>query len=166
MRHEEIRRLLPGVFQAAAAPGTALAALLALMERLHAPTEARLANLDEVLDPRRAPDEFVPFLARWVDLDVELAMGPERLRVLVALGAELSRWRGTARGLTAFLEAATGMTGFKVDDAVRDKRGRTRPFHIRVTAPASLQPYHEQLEAIALREKPAYVTIDLPLTFA
>ena len=166
MRRDEIQRLLPGVFQAAAGEGTPLAALLGLMEWLHGPTEARLARVDRILDPRRAPEDFVPFLARWVDLDPDLAMGPDRLRVLVALGAELSRWRGTARGLTAFLEAATGMTGFRVDDAVRDARGRIMPFHLRVTAPAALRPYHEQLEAIVLREKPAYVTIDLPLTFA
>jgi phage tail-like protein len=166
MKAAEIRRLLPGIFQSAAARGTPIDALLRLMEQLHAPTEDRIASLDELLDPRRAPDDFVRFLATWVDLDPDLALGPERLRALVALGAELSRWRGTVRGLTAFLEVATGMSGFKVDDAVPDEQGRIRPFHLRVTAPAALAPYAPQLEAIVLREKPAYVTIDLPLTFA
>jgi phage tail-like protein len=164
MRREEIRRLLPAVFQAASGDDTPLGALLGLMEELHASTERRLTTLDEILDPARTPEACVPFLARWVDLDPELAMGTERLRVLVALGAELSRWRGTARGLVSFLEAATGMTGFEVDDAVKDAGGEVKPFHLRVTAPKALQVHQEVLEAIVRREKPAYVSVE-PLAF-
>jgi hypothetical protein len=67
--------------------------------------------------------------------------------------------------LTAFLEAATGMTGFKVDDAVPGDGGAIKPFHLRITAPAALAPYQKQLDAIVLREKPAYVTTD-SITFA
>src|SRR6267143_2908852 len=136
MRREEIRRLLPAVFQTAAAEGTPIAALLGLMEQLHEPSEKRLAALDEVLDPRRAPERFVPFLAGWLDLPPELALGMDRLRALVALAADLARWRGTARGLTAFLEAATGATGFRIDDALR-------PFHLHVIAPQSLRPWRD-----------------------
>jgi phage tail-like protein len=161
MRREEIRRLLPGVFRAVAAEGTPVAALLGLMEQLHAPTEARLRSLDEVLDPRRAPPAFIPFLAGWIDLEPGVALGEDRLRALVALGAELARWRGTARGLAAFLEAATGATGFRIDDAVPDGDGATWPFHLRVTAPGALRPYQDALEAIVVREKPAYVTHEL-----
>jgi phage tail-like protein len=164
MRREEIRRLLPAVFQRASADETPLGAILGLMEALHASSEQRLGTLDEIFDPYRTSDAFVPLLARWVDLDPELAMGTGRLRSLVALGAELARFRGTARGLVAFLEAATGMTGFQVDDAVIGEGGEVKPFHLRVTAPKALQPYQDLLDTIVRREKPAYVSVE-PLAF-
>jgi phage tail-like protein len=154
----EILGLLPAVFRRSVAEKSALDALVALMEHLHAAPEARLAAIDEVLDPRRAPDPFVPVLARWVDLDPELASGTDRLRALVALASELLRWQGTARGLAAFLQVATGADTIRVDDAVADKAGGVRPFHLLVVAPAALRPYEDALEAIVAREKPAYVT--------
>jgi phage tail-like protein len=164
MKREEIRRLLPAVFQSVSADETPLGALLGLMEALHAPTEERLAMLDEILDPARTPEAFVPVLARWVDLDPELAIGTGRLRSLVAFGAELAQRRGTARGLVAFLEAATGATGFQVEDAVADALGEVKPFHLRVTAPKALQAHQELIETIVRREKPAYVSVE-PLAF-
>jgi hypothetical protein len=88
-------------------------------------------------------------------------MGVGALRSLVALGAELSRWRGTTRGLTAFLETATGVRGFEVEDTVSGPDGKVRPFHLRVSAPKALEPYRELLETILRREKPAYATAAL-----
>ena len=160
MRSEEIRRLLPAVFQWAAVPGSPTAALLDAMETLHRPTEARLATLDEILDPLRAPEPFVPMLAGWVKLDLEVTTGIDRLRALVASAVALSRWRGSARGLLGFLEAATGTTGFEIDEEVREK-GQVRPFHIRVSAPVSLRDHEDMIERIIQLEKPAYVTHEL-----
>ncbi|HEY2028932.1 MAG TPA: phage tail protein [Myxococcales bacterium] len=163
MKRDEIRRLLPAVFRRASSDETPLGALLGAMELLHARTEDTLTTVDRFFDPLRAPDEFVPSLARWIDLDPELAMGTARLRSLVALGAELGRFRGTTRGLTAFLEAATGVTGFEVDDAVKGPDGNVRPFHLRVSCPKALEPYRELLEAMVRREKPAYATVEMLL---
>jgi phage tail-like protein len=160
MRSEEIRRLLPAVFQWAVVPGSPMAALLDAMETLHRPTEARLATLDEILDPRRAPEPFVRMLAEWVNLDLEVTTGVDRLRALVASAVALSRWRGSARGLLGFLEAATGTTGFEIDEDVREG-GQIRPFHIRVSAPAPLRDHEDMIERIIRLEKPAYVTHEL-----
>ena len=63
-----IVRLLPEVYQAAARPGSVLAALLAAMEQQHATAEAVLGALDAVFDPRRAPEPFLRMLANWVGL--------------------------------------------------------------------------------------------------
>ena len=124
MRASEIELLLPDVMRRALAPGTPMTALLAVMEDLHAPSEAILDDLPAVVDPLRTPDRFVPMLARWVDLqrlnDAE-GGGVEdaRMRLLIAISARIGRRRGTARGLLEVLELATGHTGFG------DRHGRT-----------------------------------------
>lgn len=147
-------------------------ALLAVMEQMHAPAEEVLASLDMAFDPRRTPDAFVPFLATWVDLasllrDLPpsspidaLSTGTGRLRELVAAAAYLSQWRGTRRGLLRFLETATGVTGFDVNETVVED-GRVAPYHLQITAPASVKPYRSLLERIIEMEKPAYVTYKL-----
>lgn len=164
MKSAEILRLLPGVFQRTARPGSPLAALLSVMEALHAPSEGVLENLDALFDPRRAPERFVPFLARWVDLDLPVTTGLGRLRELAAAGVELSRWRGTARGLLLFLSTATGRKDFEVDERVPGPNGLPRPFHIRVLAPGELAAHRPMLERIIELEKPAYVTYELHFT--
>jgi phage tail-like protein len=155
MRSSEIQRLLPGVFQRTLGEGgTPLGAALEVMSALHAPSEAILQDLDAFFDPRRTPERFVPLLARWMDLEVALGAEPGRLRELTAAAFDLAQWRGTARGLVRFLEIATGVPGFQVDE-------RVRPFHVRVTVPAAAAGLRPLVERIIEREKPASVTYEL-----
>ena len=177
MRSSRIEKLLPWVFRRTAGEGTPLRATLEAMEALHAPVEETLASLDRTLDPRRAPDAFVPFLSGWVDLDwllpeatkgsrsapAEAAFptGLGRLRELVAAAASLSQWRGTAKGLLMFLETATGLRGFRVEEQPPDAEGRPRPFHLRVRCPKEAAPLRPLLVRIVESEKPAYVTYEL-----
>jgi phage tail-like protein len=182
MKRNEIEQLLPEVFRRTIRPGNPLDALLAVMAALHAPSEEVLAELDLYLDPYRTPDTFVPYLARWVDLQRFLAELPEpegedqtsgaplsvpfagglgRLRDLITAAATLSKWRGTAKGLLRFLETATGVQGFEIDEAVPGPDGKPKPFHLRVQAPAKAKPYRAVIQRIIEMEKPAYVTYEL-----
>ncbi len=161
MKRDDIARLLPGIFQRTRGEGTLLEGLLGVMEALHAPAEAALAELPTFFHPARAPERFVPFLARWVDLELPVTTGLGRWRELVAAAVELSRWRGTARGLSLFLETATGRSDFVLEQWVPGPDGRPRPFHLRVRAPAALEPHRAMLEAIIAREKPASLTHEL-----
>lgn len=175
MQSERILRMLPQVFQSAAWEGSPLLGLTAAMEALHAPSEQVLDELDAYFDPRRAPSRFVPYLASWVDLDRivrgdggteqagTLALPTGRLRELTAAAAELSRWRGTAHGLARFLEIATGVQGFHVDDRVEDAYGEMRPFHLDVHVPPQAAGQWALIETIVAEEKPAYVTSGLRL---
>jgi len=169
MKRTEIEPLLPRNFQRTVAPGAPLHALLDLMEQLHAPSEEALANLDVYFDARRAPDRFVPYLARWMDLEPLLGEGPRheglgsgfapgvgRLRSLVTLAAFFWKWRGTKRCLQRFLEVATGYSGFVLDE---QPAGKT--FHVALVAPKATEPYRDLIERIMELEKPAYVTYDL-----
>jgi phage tail-like protein len=153
------------MFQRAAGEHTVVGAVLDVMAELHEPDEAILAGIDGIFDPYRTPDRFVPFLARWVDLDrvlppdvppgepVPFAPGYGCLRNLVATGAELAQWRGTSAGLRWFLRLATGVDGFTVVEDLVD-----RPFHIEVHVPPDAVPYRELVERIVAMEKPAFVT--------
>jgi phage tail-like protein len=176
MKRTEIERLLPGVFQRTLRPGNPLSAILDVMEGLHAPSEGQLESLDAVFDPRRTPDKFVSFLARWLDLErlfdkpargqpqtsaLPIPTGLGRLRELTAAAAHLSQWRGTAHGLLLFLRTATGHPGFAVEEQVEGVDDKTRPFHIRVRAPGEMFPYRGLIQRIIELEKPAYVTYEL-----
>ena len=171
MKQSEIALLLPEVFQRTLQPGSLLDALLAVMEGLHEPAEEVLANLDRYFDPYRAPDEFVPFLAVWVDLgwllqdergnfqtDAHILPGGiSRLRELVAQATYLSKWRGTRHGLQRFLEIATGIHGFGIDDQVVDPfTGQIQPFQIHIRAPPAAQAHISLIAKVIDTEKPAY----------
>ena len=176
MKRAEIAQLLPTVFQRTLAEGNPLTALLEVMEVLHAPSEAVLAQLDAIFDPRRTTDEFVPYLAYWADLTrlfeesdnrnqfafsrASLASGIGRLRELVASTAYLSQWRGTKKGLLLFLQTATGMAEFEIDENVGFD-GQPKAFHLSVRAPKESAQYQELIERIVDLEKPAFVTYEV-----
>jgi phage tail-like protein len=181
MRQAEVEALLPGVFQRTLTSGAPLEALLGLMEALHDPDERILSELDRFFDPRRTEDRFVPYLASWVTLswlfadplgdDVEdlsrpFSTGIGRLGELIAASSFLAKWRGTSRGLTLFLEIATGMTGWEIDEAVLGADGRARPAHLRVNGPPAALPNIELVRRIVEHEKPAHVTAEVAIADA
>jgi phage tail-like protein len=181
MKRNDIKYLLPGIFQQTLREGNPLAAILEVMEALHAPSEKTLLTLAAKFDPRRAPDEFVPFLAQWVDLGRLfdkplqehgphrsaprlLPTGLGRLRELIAAAAYLSQWRGTRKGLLLFLETATGTERFEIEERVMGPDGRPIPFHFRLRAPKEMRSCRALIERIIESEKPAYVTFELAFT--
>lgn len=165
MRDTEIATLLPSIFQRTLGTGNPMSAMLSAMQALHAPAEEALENVDAIYDPRRAPDPFVPMLAQWVDLehifssvddaDRLLSTGLGNLRELTQAASELSKWRGTRRGLQRFLETATGVTGFSIEEPA------DRAFHLRVLAPPQTQAHRPLIERIIEVERPAYATWEL-----
>lgn len=158
MRAAEIERLLPEVIRRTVVDGSPMAAMLAVMEAMHAPAEKVLAGLPTVFDPLRTPERFVSMLARWVDLErLDLTEGgrlePERMRLLVAAAALLARRRGTWPGLLQVLEIATGHAGFTVED--------TGPFRVLVTVPTSAAGQLALVRALVEQEKPAHLVADV-----
>ncbi|MDX5460398.1 phage tail protein [Micromonospora tulbaghiae] len=164
MRRAAIERLLPAAYQRAAGPGSVLGALLDVMEALHAPDEAVLADVDALFGPYRTPDGFVAYLTRWVAMDhvvaapradAPLPLPVGRLRDLVAHGALLARWRGTPYGMRTALELATGVTGFVLDEPAE------RPFHLVVRVPPAAADRLALVTRIVEAEKPAAVTVEV-----
>lgn len=177
MNRDEIAQLLPAIYQRTLHQGGPLPALLEVMENLQAPSEAVLARLDTTFDPRRTGDEFVPYLAYWADLTrlfdddltlknragaagLTISSGLGRLRELIAKASFLSQWRGTKKGLLLFLQTATGLTDFELQENI-DLNGIARPFHISIRAPKGSSQYKELIKRIVELEKPAYVTHEI-----
>jgi phage tail-like protein len=178
VRSEQIARLLPDVFQAAhdahATGGVdadrVLGALLGAMEELHAPVESVLDHLAEHVNPLLAPMAMVTYLTGWVDFDRmirqrsaagPLGMAPDRLRRLVAAASEISRWRGTAKGMVAILEIATDTRGFTIEENVTGDRRVPRDDHLRIVGPTAAEPMSVLIEEIVRTEKPAHVTYEV-----
>lgn len=176
MRTPTIERLLPSAYQRAAVPGSVLAALLEVMEALHAPDEEILAGVDALFGPYTCRENFLPFLAGWVTLDYLVGVprsrateagagvprvdGPlllpaERVRDLVDNAAELVRLRGTPEGLIRLLTVATGVAGFAVEEPP------DRPFHVVVVVPEAARRHEAVIALIVEREKPAATTFGL-----
>ncbi|MFK4244177.1 phage tail protein [Micromonospora chokoriensis] len=166
MRRSAIERLLPAAYQRACVPGSVLRTLLDVMEALHAPDEAILAEVDALFDPYRAPDGLVVGLTRWVAMDhvvasprpdTPLPLPVGRLRDLVANAALLARWRGTPYGIRRALELATGMSGFAIDEPAE------QPFHVVVRVPAVAAGQLAVITRIVEAEKPASTTVEIVL---
>jgi phage tail-like protein len=172
MKRSEIERLLPTVIRRTIRQNNPLPAILEVMSALHEPSEALLAGLDGIFNPFRTPDAFVPFLARWLDLErifdgacapasdgrSPISTGLGCLRALTASASYLSQWRGSKKGLDRFLEIATGTQGFIIEET---GAGTDIPFHLRVVAPDAVKPHRSLIERIIESEKPAYVTYEL-----
>lgn len=177
MNQSDIESLLPENFRRTLVPGSPLSALLQVMEDLHAPVERALANPAGLLSAYEAPVPFVFLLAGFMDIErflpqgraterspaapIEPSPGIGRLREWIRGAPEMSRWRGTARGLTLMLETATGLQPYRVLENVLDETGLPRPFHIRIVAPAGALPHRSLIDAILEQEKPVFVTHEL-----
>lgn len=159
-------KVLPEVFQVAAAHSPPLQALLIVAEDLHQPVRGLLDRVETIPDPGRVPSSLVPFLSRWVDLDWLTLPAPDaagsagagipaaRQRDLIAAASELSSRRGMVDGLTRFLQLATGVRGFAVDAV-------PGAFHLRVSVPASGAGQMDLIRRIVKGIKPAHVTDEI-----
>ncbi len=183
MQTTDIAQLLPEVFRRTNSEGSPLAAILSVMEALHAPTEQTLATLDTNFNPHTCPKKLLPLLAEWVDLErflvhpstrsgsgdgdsnsiASLRSGDGRLRELIYAAQSLSQIRGTSVGLKKFLHFATGIDNFTIDENSLTSDNRPRPFHIVVRAPAAALQHETLVRKIIEQEKPAFVTYDLEI---
>lgn len=158
MRAAEIELLLPEVLRRTVVPDSPMAALVGVMEAMHAPAEAALREFPLALDPLTTPDRFVDMLATWVDL-ARLDETPAgridraRMRLLVSLAADLAHWRGTPGGLMWIVGLATGVDGLRLE--------QTGPFRVRIVVPAAASAQAGLVREIAAQEKPAHLVVDV-----
>ncbi len=174
MQASDIAKFLPENYRLAARRSDgATAALLAVMEDLHARDEEIIANFDRYISPWRAPDDFVMLQASWFGLDRYFdwtggragagqpifAGGAANLRLLVAEAAELMRRRGMGATLLRFLELATGTRGYALREGAPDNP--LRAFHFTLSAPARVQPLHDLITRIVDGERPAHASYSI-----
>jgi phage tail-like protein len=172
MRSSDIALLLPEVYRRTIAADEPLALLLDVMERMHAPVEALLVELDAYWRPDRTPDAFLPFLALWLDLEgvfgeargsgpppaPRFASGSGRLRDVLVHAPELLRMRGTEAGLLRFLELAVGRSGFRLHPR-SGAAGVELAFGFDLETPPLSPAELDLVRRIVRHEKPAHVVV-------
>jgi phage tail-like protein len=81
---------------------------LCIIESLLTPIEDRVASAYLLTNPQSTRDQDLDWLAGWLGVTFDPALPFARKRAWLTSAAEMSRWRGTLRGLGLALEAATG----------------------------------------------------------
>lgn len=100
---------------------------LMIFESVIGPINNVIDNISYNFDPAIAPQEFLPWLASWVDVVLDESWPVERRRALVSSAVELYLWRGTRRGMREYLRVYTGVEpviteefgGFPLNDNAR-----------------------------------------------
>ncbi len=148
-------RFLPAVFRATPADADFLDRFLASFEGVATGIEDRIARADLLLDPRTAPADALPWLARWFDLAFDPLLDTGRRRLFLAHAMQAFGWRGTIAGIRAALRLAFepspgphvfAMTaspppgGIRIIEAFRT-RGRLPPLTPANDRPAPVTPF-------------------------
>jgi phage tail-like protein len=148
---------------------------LMIFESVLSPIERTIDNVPHYFDPHVTPEEFVPWLASWVALDLDDNWPLHLQRELVARAAELSRWRGTRRALAERMRLYTGHTPLVVENSdglrlgqdamlgVNTRMGEFHPHTIQVTVlvAGGTEIDEQVLRRIIEAEKPAHVAYTL-----
>lgn len=96
---------LPGLYR----DDTFTQSLCAALDEVLAPVLSVLDNLPAYLDLAMAPEDLLPWLARWVGISMDAALPGPRQRELLRAAASLQGWQGTARGIELAVEALLGV---------------------------------------------------------
>ena len=139
---------LPSLFQ----ENDFLGRMLLIYESVWEPLERRQEHLPLYFDPRTCPAELLPWLARWLELQLDPHWPEARRRALVAEAMELYRWRGTAYGMTRMLEVCTGIT-----PAITEDPAQPHTFRIAMRIPMGSDVRREVVEELVRAHKPAHV---------
>jgi phage tail-like protein len=103
---------LPAIFQ----DDFFLARFLLIFQSVLDPIEQIVDNTHNYLDAGLTPASFLPWLASWVGVTLEPGLDEPQQRELIRQAVELSRWKGTRRGLRAELQARTGASPLIVEN--------------------------------------------------
>lgn len=119
-------RHLPSTYHADDTSRHLLDRLLSIFDTFHGEVETQIEGFARVIDPRGAPEEFLPWLASWFGLELERTWTEQQRRAFISSALELYQWRGTVRGLRKLLQLHTGLEG-PLPAIVEHRRGVRDP---------------------------------------
>lgn len=85
-----------------------IARFLLIFQSILDSIEQAIDNTHHYLDTGLAPTRFLPWLASWVGVTLDVSLDEAQQRRLIRQAVELSRWKGTRRGLREELRIRTG----------------------------------------------------------
>jgi len=109
---------LPAVYRENEAAAAFLRSFIATFETLFGNLDTELAELPARIDPATAPDDWLPYLLRWLGLPAAPELTAVVQQKLLMAAPELLRTRGTVAALENFLAIVSG-PGFDVVDSGR-----------------------------------------------
>ena len=100
-------RYLPPLYQEDPASKEFLARFLSLFESIMYEREETISEIPTRFDPMATPEEFLPWLASWLSMDLYEPMG-DKNREFILHAAELYKEKGTASGIASLVTLLTG----------------------------------------------------------
>ncbi len=108
---------LPAVYQEDESSAKLLRRVLSIMESLFGDLDAQLTELPHRIDPKTAPEDWLPFLLRWLGLPAPTELNQSAQRNLLIHAPKLLRDRGTRGALEKLLKILVGSNNdFVVND--------------------------------------------------
>jgi phage tail-like protein len=123
--------LLPAIYRRSDAVGrNVVRDICFLFEHMFGSIEELLARGDTYYDPYECPPDFLPWLASWTAMVLDMDWPESKQRAILKRAVDLYRLRGTKRGLALVLTLFTGheplieenkwpFKGFRVEDEAR-----------------------------------------------
>ena len=143
---------LPGIYHT-----DFMTRFLAIFEAIYMPAEWNINNFDLYLDPRTAPEGFLPWLANWFSISFDPSWSIERRRTLLSEAHQIFAKRGTRWALSRVLEIYTGF-----QPEILDLQEGEDPFTFSVRLPILEKDVDRTLiEAIIDTSKPAHTNYNL-----
>lgn len=159
---------------------------LMLFESFLAPISQQIRQVPYVFDPTVTPADMLPWLASWLDLQLDPEWPESQRRALLKAARRLYQKRGTAAGLCEYLEVYTGgevqVIEHRADNFVvgqvadlgnsialgRENSPHTFTVIVRLdpallTDDAQRQQWRQRITAIIDREKPVHTAYALGL---
>ena len=102
-------RYLPAVYQEESASKEFLERFLSVFESALHDSEETISRIPRYFDPMAAPDEFVPWLASWLSLDLYELLG-DKNREFILRAVEFYKQKGTVSGIAALVSLLTDKT--------------------------------------------------------
>jgi phage tail-like protein len=122
--------LLPAIYRRSDALGRNVVRDIAfIFEHLFGSVEEVLDRGHSFYDPYECPPEFLPWLASWTALVLDMDWPDDKKRAIVKRAVQLFRIRGTRRGLALFLKLFTGH-----EPAIEENQWPFKGFRIGVNA--------------------------------
>jgi phage tail-like protein len=105
-----ITELLPAIYRRSDALGANLVRdICFILEHMFGSVTDLLDERHSFYDPHECPPEFLPWLASWTALMIDMDWPEDKQRAIVKRAVDLYRIRGTRRGLSLFLKLFTGL---------------------------------------------------------
>jgi phage tail-like protein len=123
--------LLPAIYRRSDALGrNVVRDICHIFEHMFGSIEQKLDDSHAHYDPLSCPDEFLPWLAGWIAMVVDMDWPEDKKRAIIRRGVAIYRIRGTLRGLKLVIKLFTGFEpridenkwpfkGFRVDTEAR-----------------------------------------------